>query len=136
MTRQLRQLQFVVALLFLLGAGVALSAPIFDFQMPKRPEVGTDQGVAVCCSAGGNSGRRENDTHTADQFVKAFNSGDSKTIGQEWSTDSEYTDENGVDFHGRQAIEKEYAALFKEHSGRDDHRQHRLHPVSRPRHRD
>ena len=53
---------------------------------------------------------------TADQFVKAFNSGDAKTIGAEWSTDSEYTDENGVDFHGRAAIEKEYAALFEEQS--------------------
>ena len=54
---------------------------------------------------------------TADEFAKAFNAGDAKAIGAEWSTDSEYTDENGAEFHGRAAIEKEYAALFKEHPG-------------------
>jgi uncharacterized protein (TIGR02246 family) len=54
---------------------------------------------------------------TADEFVKAFNAGDATTISAEWSTDSEYTDENGEEFHGRAAIEKEYAALFKEHPG-------------------
>jgi uncharacterized protein (TIGR02246 family) len=54
---------------------------------------------------------------TADEFVKAFNAGDARTIGAEWSTDAEYTDENGQEFHGRTAIEKEYAALFKEHPG-------------------
>jgi uncharacterized protein (TIGR02246 family) len=54
---------------------------------------------------------------TADEFVKAFNAGDAKTIGAEWSTDAEYTDENGQEFHGRAAIEKEYAALFKDHPG-------------------
>jgi uncharacterized protein (TIGR02246 family) len=54
---------------------------------------------------------------TADEFVRAFNAGDAKSIGAEWSTDSEYTDEIGAEFHGRAAIEKEYAALFKEHPG-------------------
>ncbi len=54
---------------------------------------------------------------TADEFVTAFNAGDAKTVGAEWSTDAEYTDENGQEFHGRAEIEKEYAALFKQHPG-------------------
>jgi uncharacterized protein (TIGR02246 family) len=54
---------------------------------------------------------------TADEFVKAFNAGDAKTIGAEWSSDAEYTEETGQDFHGRAAIEAYYAQLFKEHPG-------------------
>ena len=54
---------------------------------------------------------------TADEFVKAFNAGDAKTIGAEWSTDADYTDESGEDFHGRAAIEALYAQMFKEHPG-------------------
>ncbi len=54
---------------------------------------------------------------TADEFVKAFNTGDAKTIGLEWSDDAQYTDESGEEYHGRAAIEDEYANLFKEHPG-------------------
>jgi uncharacterized protein (TIGR02246 family) len=54
---------------------------------------------------------------TADEFVKAFNAGDAKTIGAQWSTDAAYIDESGQVFHGRDAIQKEYAQLFKEHPG-------------------
>jgi len=54
---------------------------------------------------------------TADEFVKAFNAGDAKTIGAQWSADAAYTDESGQVFHGRDAIQKEYAQLFKDHPG-------------------
>ena len=54
---------------------------------------------------------------TADEFVKAFNAGDAKTIGAEWSADADYTDESGQVFHGRKEIEALYAQLFKEHPG-------------------
>jgi len=54
---------------------------------------------------------------TADEFVKAFNVGDAKTIGAEWSADAAYIDEDGQVFHGRDAIEKQYAQLFKDHPG-------------------
>ncbi|MGO8744847.1 MAG: YybH family protein [Thermoguttaceae bacterium] len=54
---------------------------------------------------------------TADEFVKVFNAGDAKAIGALWATDAEYTDESGQTYHGRAAIEKEYADLFKEHRG-------------------
>jgi uncharacterized protein (TIGR02246 family) len=51
---------------------------------------------------------------TADEFVKAFNAADAKAIGAQWATDAQYTDESGQSFHGRAAIEKEYADLFKQ----------------------
>ncbi len=54
---------------------------------------------------------------TADEFVKAFDAGDVKTIGQEWADDAVYTDESGEEFHGRKAIAQEYATLFKDHPG-------------------
>jgi uncharacterized protein (TIGR02246 family) len=54
---------------------------------------------------------------TADAFVKAYNSGDAQALGALWTADADYTDENGQTFHGRAAIEKEYAELFKEHPG-------------------
>ena len=49
--------------------------------------------------------------------MKAFNAGDAKAIGALWAPDAEYTDESGKTFQGREAIEKEYAELFKEHPG-------------------
>jgi uncharacterized protein (TIGR02246 family) len=52
---------------------------------------------------------------TADDFVKAFNAADAKAIGAQWATDAQYTDESGESFHGRVAIEKEYADLFNQH---------------------
>jgi uncharacterized protein (TIGR02246 family) len=54
---------------------------------------------------------------TADDFVKAFNAADAQAVGALWATDAEYTDESGQSLHGRAAIEKEYAGLFKEHRG-------------------
>ena len=40
-----------------------------------------------------------------------------KPLATQWSTDAKYTDESGRQFIGRDAIEKEYASLFKEHPG-------------------
>ncbi len=37
---------------------------------------------------------------TADGFTKAFNAGDAKAIGAEWTTDAEYTDETGKVYSG------------------------------------
>jgi uncharacterized protein (TIGR02246 family) len=54
---------------------------------------------------------------TADEFVKAFNSGDAKAIGTEWSVDAEYVDELGELHRGRASIEDYYAKLLKEHKG-------------------
>jgi uncharacterized protein (TIGR02246 family) len=54
---------------------------------------------------------------TAEEFVKAFNQGDAKAIGAMWAPDAEYTDEYGVSFQGRDAIEKEYAAMLAANKG-------------------
>ncbi len=54
---------------------------------------------------------------TADEFVKAFNKADAKAIGAMWAPEAEYTDEYGVSFHGRDAIEKEYAAMLAANKG-------------------
>ena len=54
---------------------------------------------------------------TADDFVAAFNAADAAAVGALWASDAEYTDESGQSYHGRAAIEKEYADLFKEHRG-------------------
>jgi uncharacterized protein (TIGR02246 family) len=54
---------------------------------------------------------------TADDFVNAFNKADAKAIGAMWSPDAEYTDEDGISFRGRDAIEKEYAAMLAANKG-------------------
>jgi uncharacterized protein (TIGR02246 family) len=54
---------------------------------------------------------------TADTFVKAFNAADANAIGALWAPDAEYIDESGQSFQGRDVIEKEYAAAFKQHPG-------------------
>ena len=54
---------------------------------------------------------------TADEFVKAFNAADAKAVGALWAPDAEYIDESGQSFQGREVIEKEYAAAFKQHPG-------------------
>ncbi len=78
------------------------------------------EGAAMASPSGSQPGHEADEKAiraTADEFVKAFNAGDAKTIGAEWSTDAKYTDESGEQFVGRAAIEKEYAKLFKEHPG-------------------
>ena len=52
---------------------------------------------------------------SADTFTKAFNAGDAKAVAALWITDGTETDEQGETFKGRQAIEGEYAKLFKAH---------------------
>jgi uncharacterized protein (TIGR02246 family) len=54
---------------------------------------------------------------TAEEFVNAFNKADAKAIGAMWAPEAEYTDEFGVSFHGRDAIQKEYAAMFAANKG-------------------
>jgi uncharacterized protein (TIGR02246 family) len=68
-------------------------------------------------AAQGNDADEQAIRATADEFVKAFNAGDAKTIGLEWSDDARYTDESGQEYDGRTAIENEYAKLFKERPG-------------------
>lgn len=50
---------------------------------------------------------------SADEFTSAFNKGDAKSVAALWTPDGSETDEQGTTFKGRQAIEAEYAKLFK-----------------------
>ena len=48
------------------------------------------------------------------EFEKAFAKGDAKAVAAFWTEAGEYYDDNGVELHGRAAIEKAYTELFKE----------------------
>ena len=52
---------------------------------------------------------------TAAAFVKAFDRGDAKAVAALWLPDGTAANADGTIFKGREAIEKEYARLFKEH---------------------
>jgi uncharacterized protein (TIGR02246 family) len=109
MTHRRRQIQTRIALIVLLAASMAITgysdlfaiANAAETPSTKQPTPSDEKAIRA----------------TADEFVKAFNAGDAKTIGAEWAADAEYTDEAGQEFHGRAAIEQEYATLFKEHPG-------------------
>eukprot|EP01047_Picozoa_sp_COSAG01_P007119 COSAG01_NODE_265_length_19887_cov_33.672579_6_plen_303_part_00 len=53
----------------------------------------------------------------AKAFSNAFNSGDAKAIAAQWTMDGDYTNEAGIEFNGREAIEKEYTNFFKQYPG-------------------
>jgi uncharacterized protein (TIGR02246 family) len=50
---------------------------------------------------------------TADEFTKAFNAGDAKTVAAFWTKEGEYSGPDGETLHGRAEIEKSYVDLFK-----------------------
>jgi uncharacterized protein (TIGR02246 family) len=52
-----------------------------------------------------------------DAFIKAFNAGDAPAIGRMYAEDARMIDVQGEVVEGREAIEREYAALFKENPG-------------------
>jgi uncharacterized protein (TIGR02246 family) len=52
---------------------------------------------------------------TANAFVRAFNKGDAKAVADLWAPNGTLADDSDQVFKGRKSIEKQYAALFKEH---------------------
>lgn len=52
---------------------------------------------------------------SAQAFVEAFNRGDAKALAAEWTENGELYDDEGTALIGREAIEKAYTQLFKEH---------------------
>src|SRR4051794_23585571 len=48
----------------------------------------------------------------ADEYTKAFNAGDAKAAAMSWTSDGEYTGDEGETLHGREAIEKQLAAFL------------------------
>lgn len=53
----------------------------------------------------------------ADEYEKSFNAGDAKAVAAAWTEDGELIDELGRKFHGRDEIEKEFAAIFADQPG-------------------
>ena len=52
---------------------------------------------------------------TAVAFVRAFDRGDAKAVAALWLPEGTAADSDGTIFKGREAIQQEYAKLFKEH---------------------
>jgi uncharacterized protein (TIGR02246 family) len=52
---------------------------------------------------------------TGKAFVAAYNAKDAKALAALWTDNADYRDNTGLDYQGRDAIEKAYAAVFAEH---------------------
>ena len=122
MKKPSQQVRFIIGAILLLGA--ALAAIVQQgFVVAAPPADAASGGAAAQSKPGtapptiGSEADEKAIRATADEFVKAFDAGDAKAVGALWATDAEYTDESGQSYHGRAAIEKEYADLFKEHRG-------------------
>jgi len=48
-------------------------------------------------------------------FLAAYNTKDATTLGTMWTEDADYKDDTGLDYHGRDAIQRAFAAQFAEH---------------------
>lgn len=122
MKKSSQQVPFLLGAILFLGA--ALAAIVHEgFVVAAQPSDPASEGAAAQSQPGtapptiGSAADEKAIRATADEFVKAFGAGDAKAVGALWATDAEYTDESGQSYHGRAAIEKEYADLFKEHRG-------------------
>ena len=85
-------------LLAVVGTAVVVSVPsgsIVRVLAADAPTVSVKVGVPSSSEADEKAFRA-----TADEFVKAFNAGDAKTISAQWSADASYIDESGEVFHG------------------------------------
>lgn len=52
-----------------------------------------------------------------DGFVAAFQKGDAKAVAAHWTSTGEYLGDDGANFRGREALEKEYTSLFAKNPG-------------------
>lgn len=86
-----------VSVIALLGSGVRPTAA----QLPQS----------------GNPADRDAIAKRAEAFVEAYHKGDAKAVAAFWTTDGDYTDQNGRKLVGRQAIEKSFTEFFAENKG-------------------
>lgn len=81
----------------------------------------------IACSAFSSPGARADDPNdrkpdrdaieqSSRSFATAFNAGNAKAVAEAWTENGEYYEDSGVILRGRDAIEKAYAALFKDRS--------------------
>jgi uncharacterized protein (TIGR02246 family) len=101
---------WLVAILALAGVGIdaADDRPISPPKRGAGADVEATRPLSTCEQAIRDLG---------DTFTKAFDTGDAKAIAALYAPDAHMIDRAGEVFEGRQAIEKEYARLFKENPG-------------------
>jgi uncharacterized protein (TIGR02246 family) len=90
---------------------VAASAVVMAQGKPKTPP--TKAPAADAQPAGDEEAIRAG----AKDYEKAFNAGDAKAVAAFWARDGEFVDASGRKFTGREAIEKEFAAIFADQKG-------------------
>src|SRR5436305_67061 len=88
------------SLLMLLAGGIA--------QRPAHSQPAADKD---------REGDRDQIRKSSYDFVQAYEKGDAKAIAALWTEQGEYHDDSGHVLQGRAAIEKAYAAHFKEKPG-------------------
>lgn len=115
MTQCWKLVQLAITAFWGFGASVALWGPSGLGDRVQAAETATSSPAAG--QEPGQEAEERAIRATADEFVRAFNAADARGIGALWASDAEYTDESGRAFHGRAAIEKEYADLFQENRG-------------------
>jgi uncharacterized protein (TIGR02246 family) len=64
-----------------------------------------------------DSGDKQAIAQNAEAFIAAFHKGDASALAAFWVADGDYTVQTGRQLKGREAIEKELAAMFAEHKG-------------------
>src|SRR5262249_51378556 len=80
---------------------------------PAKKEAGQPAKAPPAKPAPKRSPDEEAAAQAAAGLVKAYDEHNGKAFAAAFTTDGEYVDENGNIFHGRKAIEDEFAALLK-----------------------
>jgi uncharacterized protein (TIGR02246 family) len=74
---------------------------------------------AACAFSAGLAQADDNDLKAigaaGNAFVAAYNAKDAKTLATLWTENADYKDDTGLDYHGRDAIQRAFAAQFAEH---------------------
>src|SRR5262249_31387760 len=90
------------------GAGAGSQKPLTASAAPEKTAP-----ARVASTAGLNDHADRGPVHDLGaKIVKAFNHRDAAAFAAAFTVGGEYTDERGAAFHGRQAIEAEFTALF------------------------
>src|SRR5262249_17388925 len=83
--------------------------PTFMFSLYAQPRPIGERNVD---SKDGDAIQKE-----AEAFIEAFQKGDAKAVAAFWTTDGDYTNQNGRLIKGRKALEETFKAYFAENKG-------------------
>jgi uncharacterized protein (TIGR02246 family) len=104
----MRQSMLAIVLIGLIGTAVAFAAE-------SKQKSGDANSAATTTPLQANEEKAIRGT--AEAFTSAFNKGDATAVSALWTANCEYIDERGRETKGRDAIEKEYAELFRAKPG-------------------